>query len=237
MDFFWLSVVCVNKRFRHVRGELGRSHTHTDDIRKVAGCDRRPVTCAYIMLHHPQPRPSSPTLMKALRGIVGSRPSTSPGSLPSTSTVFPSLHRLDLPTDQSHESPLLTLTLSAPSFLDVVVKDEFSDSPLYIIETHRDRTGIYRCETENITNVAKVQWPSRSKMISANAAALSGVSIQMHDGRWRATEEFLKFGSLFTYVSPPSLGLHLFPSHAADRHEEPFIALQVSQISHPTSSP
>lgn len=139
--------------------------------------------------------------MKALRGFVGSRPCTTSESLPSTSAIFPSLRKLDLPMEQSHESPLLTLTLSAPSFLDAVVKDEFSDSPLYIIETHRDRTGIYRCETDNITNVAKVQWPSRSKMISANAVALSGISIQMHGGRWRPAEEFLKFGSLFTYVS------------------------------------
>ena len=39
-------------------------------------------------------------------------------------------------------------------------------------------------------------------MISANAVALSGISVQMHSGRWRPAEEFLKFGSLFTYVSP-----------------------------------
>ena len=139
--------------------------------------------------------------MKALRGFVGSRSSTTPEPQASTSAIFPSLRKLDLPMEQSHESPLLTLTLSAPSFLDAVVKDEFSDGPLYIIETHRDRTGIYRCETDNITNVAKVQWPSRSKMISANAVALSGISVQMHGGRWRPAEEFLKFGSLFTYVS------------------------------------
>ena len=134
---------------------------------------------------------------------MGSRPSTTPEPPSSSSAIFPRLRKLDLPSDQSHESPLLTLTLSATSFLDTVVKDEFSDSPLYIIETNRDRTSLYRCETENITSVATVQWPSRSKMISANAVALSGISIQMHGGRWRAAEEFLKFGSLFTYVSPP----------------------------------
>ena len=149
--------------------------------------------------------------MKALRGFVGSRPSTSSDSQPSTSAVFPTLRKLDLPMDEPNESPLLTLTLSAPSFLDVVVKDEFSDGPLYIVETHRDRTGIYRCETENITSVAKVQWPSRSKMISASAVALSGVSVQMHGGRWRPAEEFLKFGSLFAYVSPLPLRSLPFP--------------------------
>ena len=185
--------------------ELGSNRRRISDIhnRNVAGCDRclvtRPLTPP-----HPPPYPSSLTPMKALRGFVGSRPCTTPESQPSTSTIFPRLRKLDLPTDQpqSQESPLLTLTLSGPSFLDVVIKDEFSDSPLYIIETHRDRTTIYRCETENTTNIAKVQWPSRSKMISANAVALSGISIQMHGGRWRPAEEFLKFGSLFTYVSP-----------------------------------
>ena len=139
--------------------------------------------------------------MKAIRGFVNSRPSTTPDPQPSTSAVFPTLHKLDLPTGQSHESPILTLNLSASSFLDTVVTDEFSDSPLYLIETHQDRTNIYRCEAETTASVAKVQWPSRSKMISANAVALSGISIQIRDGKWRPAEEFLKFGSLFTYVS------------------------------------
>ena len=154
-----------------------------------------PYLINVLRLIHPLPPP-----MKALRGFVGSRPSASSDCQPSTSSVFPGLRKLDLPMDESHESPLLTLTLSSPSFLDTVVKDEFSDGPLYITETHRDRTAIYRCETENITSVAKVQWPSRSKMISASAVALSGISVQMHGGRWRPAEEFLKFGSLFTYV-------------------------------------
>ena len=180
------------------------------DIRKWAQRDCRLVTRPYLIdilrLIHPSPAP-----MKALRGFVGSRPSPPTDAQPSTSAVFPKLRKLDLHTDQSQESPLLTLTLSAPSFLDAVVKDEFSDTPLYIIETNRDRTGIYRCETENITSIAKVQWPSRSKMLSANAVALSGISVQMHDGRLRPAEEFLKFGSLFTYVSYPSFGSPLFP--------------------------
>ena len=180
-----------------------------------------------------------PRPMKALRGFVGSRSSTTPETQPSAPAIFSRLCKLDLPADQSHESPLLTLTLSAPSFLDAVVKDEFSDSPLYIIETHRDRTGIHRCETENITSVAKVQWPSRSKMISANAVALSGISIQMHGGRWRPGEEFLKFGSLFTYASPHSLGLPLFPSHMLQSitNNRLSVCSQFSQVSHPAPPP
>lgn len=176
------------------------SHESHQNTGRWLDCDSRFVArhpCLILRLIHP-----SSTPMKAIRGFVGSRPSTTPDPQPSTSAVFPGLRKLDLPTDQSHESPLLTLNLSAPSFLDAVVKDEFSDSPLYIIETHQDRTGIYRCEAENTTSVAKVQWPSRSKMISANAVALSGISIQIHGGRWRPAEEFLKFGSLFTYVPP-----------------------------------
>ena len=161
-----------------------------------------------------------PAPMKALRGFVGSRPPPSSDSQPSSSAVFPSLRKLDLTAD---ESPLLTLNLSATSFLDAAVKDEFSESSLYLIETHRDRTSIYRCETESLTSIAKLQWPSRSKMISANAVALSGISIQMHGGRLRPAEEFLKFGSLFTYVSSPSLGSPLSPSRTTECHEEPFL--------------
>lgn len=182
-------------------------------------------------LTHP---PSTP--MKALRGFVGSRPPTTPEPQSSTSAVFPSLRKLDLPTDQSHESPLLTLNLSAPSFLDAVVKDEFSDSPLYIIETHRDRTGIYRCEAGNISGVAKIQWPSRSKMISANAVALSGVTVQMHGGKWRPVEDFLKFGSLFTYV--PTLPMDRpWPPRMCRRMSWNIIPFQFSQVSNPPPFP
>ena len=167
---------------------------------------------------------------------MGSRPSATPDPQPSTSAVFPTLRKLDLPTDQSHESPLLTLNLSAPSFLDAVVKDEFSDSPLYLIETHQDRTGIYRCEGECTTSVVKVQWPSRSKMISANAVALSGISIQIHGGKWRPAEEFLKFGSLFTYVSPlPSDSL--CPPSICLRASRKTICFQLSQVSNSPSPP
>jgi hypothetical protein len=113
----------------------------------------------------------------------------------STSAVFPSLRKLDLSTDIL---PLLTLTLSAPSFLDSVVKDDFSGTALYIIETHKDRTGIFRCDSDNVHGVARLQWPTTAKMASANTVALSGITVQMHGGRWRPTEDFMKFGSLFT---------------------------------------
>jgi len=77
-------------------------------------------------------------------------PSAAPKPQQSTSAIFPCLRNLDLPADQSLKSPILTLTLSAPSFLDVIIKDEFSGGPLYIMETYRNHTGIYRCKTENV---------------------------------------------------------------------------------------
>jgi hypothetical protein len=216
--------------------ELGINHGRIFDIHNnnkqwVAGCDRRLVTRP-LTIPHPLLYPFSLAPMKALRSLVGSRPSTMSEPQSSTSAVFPNLRKLDLSADQAHDSPLLTLTLTAPSFLDVVIKDEFSDSPLYIIDTNRDRTNIYRCETESITTIAKVQWPSRSKMASANAVALSGISVQMQGGRWRPAEEFLKFGSLFTYVSR----LTSLP-HTAECHETSFICLQLAQVSHPASPP
>lgn len=164
---------------------------------------------------------------------MGSRPSTTPDPQPSTSAVFPRLRKLDLSEDQSHESPLLTLNLSTPSFLDAVVKDEFSDSPLYITETHQDRTSIYRCEAENMTSVAKIQWPSNSKMISANAVALSGIFIQIHDGKLRPAEEFLKFGSLFTYVLPLLLNClcpSRMPQSVTQNNLFPVLASFISRI-------
>jgi hypothetical protein len=130
---------------------------------------------------------------------VSARPSSSAPNTPaqpSTSAIFPALRKLDLSSDPLAQ-PLVTLTLSAPSFLDSVVKDDFSSTPLYIIETHQDRTGIYRCDSD-VHSVARLQWPTATKMASANAVALSGITVQMHGGRWRPTEEFMKFGSLFT---------------------------------------
>jgi hypothetical protein len=151
--------------------------------------------------------------MRALINLVSARPPTA-SSLSdiscSSSQKFPGLRKLDLPPDAAQ--PLLTLTLSAPSFLDAVVKDDFSSNPLYIIETRKDRTTVHRCDTE-VHSVAKLQWPTATKMASANAVALSGITVQMHGGRWRPTEEFMKFGSLFTCVLVESQTVHLFNSH------------------------
>lgn len=132
---------------------------------------------------------------------VSARPSTANSEAtctPSSSNIFPGLRKLDLASD-SAAAPLLTLTLSAPSFLDSVVRDDFSSTPLYIIETRKERTTVHRCGPE-VHSIAKLQWPTATKMASANAVALSGIAVQMHGGRWRPTEEFMKFGSLFTSV-------------------------------------
>ncbi|KAI0075773.1 hypothetical protein K474DRAFT_1708768 [Panus rudis PR-1116 ss-1] len=136
---------------------------------------------------------------------------------PSTSSVFPSLRRLDTSgppaasvrsaarmsaagaglgstRSSSKPTPLLSLKLTGPSFLDVVIRDRANKEPVYICETVRDSTSIYRlnAETEEATKVATVHWPStitRSK-------SKSGRTVQMANDRWRDAEEFLKLGPL-----------------------------------------
>ncbi|KAI0786617.1 hypothetical protein C8Q75DRAFT_259652 [Abortiporus biennis] len=143
--------------------------------------------------------------------------SQSPSSRPSSSSsVFPSLRRLDTSstspkpssstaggTAQSstattssskHPPPLLSLRLSGPSFLDVVIKDRENKEPLYIIETVRDSTSIYRlnAETEEAYKAATVTWPNSI----TSTRNKSGRTVQIEGGRWRDTEEFLKLGPL-----------------------------------------
>lgn len=134
----------------------------------------------------------------------------------SSSSVFPSLLKLDTsspsskpPSSSSRQSsgpqsavtsrgdrpsPLVSLKLTAPSFLDVVVRDRESKQPIYIIETVRDSTSIYRLnsETDEAIKVSTVQWPNsitRSKL-------KSGRSVLMANDRWREAEELLKLGPL-----------------------------------------
>lgn len=126
----------------------------------------------------------------------------------STSSVFPSLHKLNTAQSNStsaqpagsssnapqNNAPLLSLRLSGTSFLDVVIRDRADKEPIYIVETVHESTTIYRLDasTERHTRVATIQWPgtiTKSKI-------KSGRTIQMADGRWRDTEDFLKLGPL-----------------------------------------
>ena len=125
--------------------------------------------------------------MKALRGFVGSHPSTTPEPQSSTSTLFSHLHKLDLPSDQSHESLSLTLNLSTSSFLSLPLRDgdhhPCRESPMAILVE------------DDFSKCCHPLW-----------------HFHKLDARWKVEGGggVLKFGSLFTYVSPP--GFSLFPS-------------------------
>lgn len=94
---------------------------------------------------------------------------------------------------------LLTLRLSTPSFLDSLVVDEWTQRPLFMIETiGRDSTILRSDTTRGVVKVAKVHWPKRAPSIEG----MSGVRVAMSGHRWRESEDLLKFGSLFTYVWP-----------------------------------
>jgi hypothetical protein len=118
----------------------------------VAGCDRRLVTRPYLI---PPPYPSSLAPMKALRGFVGSRPSTMSEPQSSTSAVFPNLRKLDLPADQSHDSPLLTLDPLCPFLPRRRRQRRILRQPLV---HYRNPPGSHQylpLRDENITSVAK----------------------------------------------------------------------------------
>ena len=133
-----------------------------------------------------QPRPSSssavfPSLLKL---DTSSPPASRQTSVPQSAVTS----RGDRPT------PLVSLKLTAPSFLDVVVRDRESKQPVYIIETVRDSTSIYRLnsDTDDAIKVSTIQWPNsitRSKLES-------GRSVLMANDRWREAEELLKLGPL-----------------------------------------
>lgn len=140
----------------------------------------------------------------------------------STSTRFPSLRRLDTsssdsssrptslpnklktdadtpanPTEGSSGSSLLHLKFSGPSFLDVVAKDRETKEPKYIIETVRETTTVYRLDRRfmEAIRIGAVQWPQ-----SIVKGRTSGRTVQIGNGRWRDTEEFLKYGTLANFA-------------------------------------
>ncbi|THH02269.1 hypothetical protein EW026_g579 [Hermanssonia centrifuga] len=96
-------------------------------------------------------------------------------------------------------SALTTLKFTGPSLLDVVAKDNATKEPLYIIETVRDNTCIYRLDSERreAVKAATVQWPQTL----SKGKGKTGRTVQLGHGRWRETEEFLKYGALGNFAS------------------------------------
>lgn len=99
------------------------------------------------------------------------------------------------------DSALISLKFTGPSFLDVVIKDNDTKDALYIIETVRDDTTVYRLDAQSRQGIptATVKWPQSL----VKGKGKSGRTVKIGDGRWRDAEEFLKYGALgnYAYVS------------------------------------
>lgn len=101
------------------------------------------------------------------------------------------------PRSTAEQPPALTVKLSGPSFLDTVIRDTVTKDPLYIIETTRDLTHVYRLDASRreAGKAASIQWP-QTVSASSKGKGRSGKTVQMSNGSWRDTEEFLKAGPL-----------------------------------------
>jgi hypothetical protein len=115
-------------------------------------------------------------------------------------SVVPKLRRLDSRDDMQtqQKSPLLTLTLSSPSFLDSVVHDNFSDVPLYVIKTLGPSSTIERAdlrgEVHPRTATANIKWPKAAPASSKGVS--DGTLIQLRGARWKGCESLLRRGAL-----------------------------------------
>lgn len=131
---------------------------------------------------------------------TSSRQSTSSAQLLGPLLGSPPPHKSVAAALGANSAPIVTLKLTGPSFLDVVAKDSVTKQPVYIMETVRNSTNVYRLDsaTNEAVKTATVQWPP-----TAAKGRSSGRSLQMHNGRWRDTEEFLKFGTLTNFLCVP----------------------------------
>lgn len=90
--------------------------------------------------------------------------------------------------------PLLVLKLSGSSYLDTIVRDDKTKDPVYILETVRELTNIYRLDhpRDEPVKAATVQWPLHPVRVKGK----SGRMIQFGNGSWREAEDLLKNGPL-----------------------------------------
>lgn len=119
------------------------------------------------------------------------------------SVVLPYLRRLDISDDMAinQKTPLLTLKLSSPSFLDSVVHDEFTRHPLYVIETRSTKTTVVRSDPwEGTTDTAKIEWPKLLPLKGKGKSDIDSVLVKMRGGRYQSGGSVLRSGSLMRYV-------------------------------------
>ncbi|KAJ2987011.1 hypothetical protein NUW54_g9556 [Trametes sanguinea] len=103
--------------------------------------------------------------------------------------------RSSRPREQSSKpKALLALKLSGSSFLDTVIRDDKTKDPIYILETVRELTHVYRLDyhRDEPVKAATIQWPIHPVRVKGK----TGRSIQFGNGSWREAEELLKTGPL-----------------------------------------
>lgn len=97
------------------------------------------------------------------------------------------------------DEPKLTLQLSGTTFLDTAVLDAFTGRTLYIAETRGRDTYLLLITQDGqakLQTASQVHWPKTKA-----AEGPSRIRIQMGSGRWWESEQFLKYGSVFTYAT------------------------------------
>ncbi|KAH9892672.1 hypothetical protein C8Q73DRAFT_67873 [Cubamyces lactineus] len=158
---------------------------------------------------HPtnSPSPSSPDLSRSSsqRGarlsssffpaLAKARLALSSASAAASSSPSPREMRSSRPREPPPKpKPLLVLKLSGSSFLDTIIRDDKTKDPLYILETARELTSIYRLDhpRDEPVKAATVQWPLHPVRIKGK----TGRSIQFGNGSWREAEDLLKTGPL-----------------------------------------
>lgn len=123
-------------------------------------------------------------------------PSISSRLTSSVSVRFPYRRRRGVVEDNhpGHDKlSLLTLSLSSPSFLESVVKDNRSNKPVYTIQTSECTTSVTRMEAHNASvNVAQIKWPKTLPTRVKGKEATSGVLLQMKGLRWNDGDNFLR---------------------------------------------
>lgn len=113
------------------------------------------------------------------------------------SSVVPYLRRQDH--EDAQKQPLLTLKLSASSFLDSAVNDDITEQPLYVIRTIGTSTTIKRADPwDGDTKTAEIKWP---KNAPAKGKGMSDeVLIHMRGVRWKGSETLLRRGTILRCV-------------------------------------
>ncbi|KAM6501661.1 hypothetical protein JOM56_001638 [Amanita muscaria] len=108
---------------------------------------------------------------------------------------LPSLKRFASQEHHNDKTPLLTVRLSSPSFLNTVVEDEMRLS-LYTIKTAGNLTTVMRSDPwDGATKTADIRWPENAAALKGKGKKSSGVQVQMRGQRWVDEGSFLRAGS------------------------------------------